>query len=235
MSSDIISEKYDSNWGSIKLGKLMIYAKDLLENGKRPILPSKSFYSNWSGTTKQLAVMCKKILNYLKFKSPYTLRVSFSKNINSPGQFTFNKLNAKITISKQFQNNSTACAAILAHEICHLVLFMKGIKEDNIYENERFTDFATVYFGLGVLVLNGKEISYKPDAISLIQSLLGILGLVFAGFGFISNPFRKRESSFGYWKEDEYYTIFLGYVVRNNLDLGKISPYIKKNLGYAGV
>ena len=235
MSNNIVSERYDANWGKVKLGKLWIYTKDLLENGKRPLLPARSFYSNWNGTTKELAVMSKKLLTYLKFKSPYTLRVNFSKDIESPGQFTFKNSNAKITISKQFQKNSTACAAILAHEICHLVLLTRGIKEDDELENEKFTDFATVYFGLGILVLNGKEISYKPDAVSLVQSLLGILGLVFAGFGFISNPFTKHEYSFGYWKEDQYYIIFLGYVFRNSLDLEKISPYIKKNLGYAGV
>jgi len=227
MSSDLINEQYNSAWGDMKLGKLWVSTKDLLENGKQPLLPAESFYSNWNNTVKDLSIMASKILKYLKFKSFYVLRVNFSESIESPGEFMINNGKAKITINEKYKNNSSACAAILAHEICHFVLAIRDTTENNIYENERLTDFATVYFGLGVLVLNGKHIFYKTNAFSFIESLLGFLALIFAGVGFISDPRHKVESSFGYWGEKEYYNIFLGYIVRNNLNLDKISNYIK--------
>lgn len=47
--------------------------------------------------------------------------------------------------------------AILAHELTHHFLFNKGVVYDDINENERLTDLATVYLGLGKLTLNGYE------------------------------------------------------------------------------
>ena len=46
------SEKlYTKEYGDEKIGKLWLYAKDLIESGKRPLLPAESFYLNWNGTT----------------------------------------------------------------------------------------------------------------------------------------------------------------------------------------
>jgi len=225
-------DPHDSEWGKAKLGKLWVYTKDLLENGKRPLLPAQSFYSDWHGSTKDLAIMAGKIMRYLRFSSPWVLRVNFTSEIDAPGLFMLSEGKARIDIHSKYRDNATACAAILAHEITHLVLNIRSCREDNNLENERFTDFATVYFGLGVLVLNGKYSSHTTDSFSVLKSLIGFLAFIFAGIGFFSNPFRKVENSFGYWSVDDYYMIFLGYVLRNNLDLDTIAQYIKKGTKY---
>ncbi|MBM3209030.1 hypothetical protein FJZ40_01945 [Candidatus Shapirobacteria bacterium] len=252
------SEKlYTKEYGDEKIGKLWFYAKDLIEHGKKPLFPAESFYLNWNGTTKELAIMCKKILNYLKFKPSYPLRVNFAKGVKSPGQFELHNSNAKITINEQFQKNSTACAAILAHEITHLVLYQKGCKEDDAYENERFTDFASVYFGLGILILNGKHISYKSSSSPVFIKILGLLTVIYMIKAFLEDPTEifylvmilagfylffsrslndiKVENTFGYWDADQYYTIFAGYLIRNNLDWDNVAKYIKKGTRYAGL
>lgn len=46
---------------------------------------------------------------------------------------------------------------ILAHELCHKLLFRKGIRLQPEIDNEIFTDIAVVYFGMGKLALNGCE------------------------------------------------------------------------------
>lgn len=215
----------ESNW----LGKLWVNAKDLLENGKHPLLPAPTFYSNWHGTVKDLAMMASKILKYLKFRSPWVLRVDFTYDIDSPGLFTAKDGNAKILVHGKYKNNSTACAAILAHELSHLILNSRNCREENELENEKFTDFATVYLGLGVLVLNGKHKSHTIDITSTMTFVIGLFA------GFLSNPIIKAENSFGYFKEHDYYTLFVGYLIKNNLDWDNVSQYIKKGTKYAGL
>jgi hypothetical protein len=49
----------------------------------------------------------------------------------------------------------SATAAALAHEIVHKYLDIKRIRCPNRYENGTLTDIATVYLGLGQIILNG--------------------------------------------------------------------------------
>lgn len=48
-------------------------------------------------------------------------------------------------------------SAVIAHEITHHFLMHKSIGYTNELENERLTDLATVYLGLGKLTVNGYE------------------------------------------------------------------------------
>jgi len=48
-----------------------------------------------------------------------------------------------------------AVGAILAHELSHVFLYYKGIWFQDPNENEPFTDLATVFIGLGKLLVNG--------------------------------------------------------------------------------
>lgn len=228
MPTDLTSERYNTSWGDVKLGKLWIGTSDLLKNGKRPLLPAKSFYSDWNSTAKDLALMTKKILNYLKFSHPYILRVNFSDSLKSPGIFQMKGGSAKITINNKYKKDAVACAAILAHEICHLILMSRDIRENDDYENERLTDFASVFFGLGILILNGKKEVNKTDPIQLIGSILGFLSLIFTGAGFLSKPGGTTQTtSFGYWNPDEYKKIFIDYTERNNLNYSNFSKYLR--------
>lgn len=63
-----------------------------------------------------------------------------------------------ITVNEEYRNNISACRAILAHEICHKVIYLHGIdfqKPAPQEYNEIFTDLCTIYVGLGELVLAG--------------------------------------------------------------------------------
>ena len=228
MTTDLILKYYDKQWGNQKLGKLWIGAHDFLENGKKPLLPAETFYSRWAGSDKDLALMTSKILRYLNFRNRPILRVNFSNSIQSPGLYQANYGNSKITINSTHRDDPVACAAILAHEICHYILGTRNISEENPYENEKVTDFASVFFGLGVLVTNGKKVIYKTDNVQLIGSILGFLALIFTGAGFISKPGGTREeTSFGYWGANEYEKIFRDYIERNNINYENISRFIK--------
>ena len=228
MEGDLINVQYNSSWGEVKIGKLWVETKDLLENGKRPLLPSKSFYENWTGTIDDLHLMTNKILKYLDFQSPIRIDIEFDSQMKSPGVFRIKNSIGKIKVNSKHKENSRVCAAVLAHEICHLILAIRHTEEENVYENERLTDFVTVYFGLGVLVLNGKHIRSETSFKSLLISVFGILSLVLGGAGFWRDPTQKVKYSFGYWSPEEYRKIFDEYIVRNNLPIYKIEPYICK-------
>ena len=62
-----------------------------------------------------------------------------------------------ISVSKEYVGNRAATLAVLAHEICHKVIFVNGIRYNAPFEifNEIFTDICTIYVGFGNLILNG--------------------------------------------------------------------------------
>ena len=64
--------------------------------------------------------------------------------------------NVFIEINKSYRFDENKVLAVMAHEICHKVLFVNGLyyPEDTI-ENELLTDLATIYVGFGKLSLNG--------------------------------------------------------------------------------
>lgn len=62
-----------------------------------------------------------------------------------------------IEISDQILTFPRAVLATLAHEVTHKYLHTHGIWLDDLLENERLTDTAAVFNGLGRLMLNGCE------------------------------------------------------------------------------
>ena len=64
---------------------------------------------------------------------------------------------SRIKIGFMNKHSPFVMGAILAHELTHHFLFNKQIGYPDTDENERLTDLATVYLGLGKLTLNGYE------------------------------------------------------------------------------
>ena len=62
----------------------------------------------------------------------------------------------KIKIDEKYRYNTDAVLAILAHEICHKLIYFYGIDfPATPIENEIFTDFCTLYIGFGNLIIKG--------------------------------------------------------------------------------
>lgn len=73
----------------------------------------------------------------------------YIKNINSSERAVH------IRISSTYKNNPAAVLAILAHEVCHKVLYVHGLHVLSENLNETFVEIATIYMGFGNLILNG--------------------------------------------------------------------------------
>lgn len=90
----------------------------------------------------------------------YTPIVTFvNTNRNVGGNIELNcnaDKNVFINISLDYRENLEQVLTVLAHEICHKLLFTHGLyyQEDTLH-NEILTDLATIYTGLGYLTLNG--------------------------------------------------------------------------------
>lgn len=62
-----------------------------------------------------------------------------------------------IQVSEEFRHNWKSSVAILAHEVCHKILFFCGLYKPAPFENmnEVYAELATIYFGFGEIILAG--------------------------------------------------------------------------------
>lgn len=222
---DIYVGPYDKEWGNKIIGLLWLKSRDTLENGKNPLIPTSDFYGKWNNSRHDLALVAGKILCYLKYKPKSTLKVDFMKKLDCPGYITMKNNSSRIVVHSFYKNNPVTCSAILAHEICHLILNERGIREEDNFINEQLTDFCTIYYGLGILVLNGKSNIKKNSFGQLIKDMISIIAYVIS-LGSIKGYMFSGNKIFGYWNSNDYYEIFKGYLLTNKLDWSLISKYL---------
>lgn len=114
----------------------------------------------------------------------YELDVTYAKTAEGTGGDCKNNGTEKVVhihVSDSFRNNWKASVAVLAHEICHKVLFVKGLYSPMDMMNEVYAELATIYFGFGELVLDGYQakdhcLGYlKPDTYKKINLLICVI------------------------------------------------------------
>lgn len=141
--------------------KILSYLKDL--ETKVPILNEGCYLPNSQNSfisNADLELEAKSILNFVGL-TECVPKCKFDKTDKGIAGFTKNNLSIyeiEITVNQDYRTNSKACCAILAHEICHKVIFLCGInfKPPMPQEyNEIYTDLCTIYIGLGKLILDG--------------------------------------------------------------------------------
>lgn len=84
----------------------------------------------------------------------------------------------EICISNGLLFNPDGALAVLAHEICHKLLQVKGFKGRTEEENEFYTDLATIYTGLGKYTLVGclkNETHFSGNQITTHTESVGYL------------------------------------------------------------
>jgi len=87
-----------------------------------------------------------------------TSTYDWTKEKTPPGMIRYLGPNhSRIEINITNKHSPYILGAILAHELTHHFLELKGIRYPDIDENERLTDLTTAYIGLGKLTLNGYE------------------------------------------------------------------------------
>lgn len=118
--------------------------------------PSTSFSPNDSVSVNKEARL---MLDFVGLND-YTAIITYSKTKQNEGG-NIELDNAKeifIEISSDIKNYKDRVLAVMAHEICHKVLFINGLYyryPTPQIENEKLTDLTTIYIGFGKLTLNG--------------------------------------------------------------------------------
>lgn len=114
----------------------------------------------------------------------YELDVTYAKTGDGVGGDCMNnsaERSVHIHVSDAFSRNWKATVAVLAHEICHKVLFVKGLYSPIEMMNEVYAELATIYFGFGELILSGYQakdhcLGYlKPDTYKKINLLICVI------------------------------------------------------------
>lgn len=140
--------------------KILSYLKDL--ESKIPLIHSRSYpvdSDNQFATDGDICREAKKMLEYVGlFECIPTCK--FEETKDSCAGYTVNNYSVKeifIGVNRKYRNIPIACRAILAHEICHKVIFLNGINYLPPLQdyNEIFTDLCTIYIGFGEVILKG--------------------------------------------------------------------------------
>lgn len=107
-----------------------------------------------------------------------------------------------IYVSNEFKNNYKAAVAVLAHEICHKLLYSYNIYFPYInIVNEVYTDLCTIYIGFGQLVIDGY----------ITQNVKTTFYLGYLNFNVYKSAFDIIRATKGNYKEikieeiDDYY------------------------------
>ena len=95
----------------------------------------------------------------------YVPKVNVCAYINAAGQFRVDSDGyVLIDVCPQFIGHPPALLAILAHEACHHILEMSGIRKETTADNERLTDLAIFVCGFGGILLDGQWLVRQVDA-----------------------------------------------------------------------
>lgn len=92
-------------------------------------------------------------------QNPIVMRNSDSIQDNiPPGIIHYSGSNhSRIELSIANQHSPKIMGAILAHELTHHFLDQRDIRFSDAEENEKLTDLASIFIGLGKLIINGYE------------------------------------------------------------------------------
>src|SRR5579883_343814 len=122
------------------------------------LLPDMHFYS------LNLYNMAEVMLDWIGIRTKDTLIINYANDFESSGLKNVAGFYTEIDgihyiyLNSEKVKNSYQAAAVLAHELMHYILMgIAHFKLDETLQNEKFTDIATVFTGLGIIVTNGFE------------------------------------------------------------------------------
>lgn len=123
------------------------------------VYTAQSFPNSGNITNEDLQKEAKFMLEFCGLKG-YETDILFAKTEQGVGGYITSSSNiyeraVHIKVSDEYIGYPERCLAVLAHEICHKVIDVNGLHDTDTDENETLTDLATIYMGLGEIILRG--------------------------------------------------------------------------------
>ncbi len=135
--------------------------------GSRRIIPREDFVLRAAGlpraqSPEEMAEVVQRLYGHARKWAPgfevpfYVPKIIVSPYLGSAGQYRVDPDGYLFTqVAPEFAGTRAALLAVLAHEACHHILDLSGLRGGLTHDLERLTDLATFICGFGELVLNG--------------------------------------------------------------------------------
>lgn len=100
------------------------------------------------------------------FEVPFRVpRVLISPIMKMPGQYRVDQYGyVSIHVASEYMGRDSQILTILAHEACHHILDLSGVRGSSTRENEVLTDLAAFVCGFGQLILDGHRSVVKSGS-----------------------------------------------------------------------
>ncbi len=121
-------------------------------SGNTILMPTDDFYGKLQ-TKKELEEFCNELKKIYKIRKNITY--SFSPDIKAPGRCSYVDNRLSLILPMYYLGLPLMAAAGCSHLLAHAMLLSEKKIHIDKQEDERLSDLATIYAGLGVVQING--------------------------------------------------------------------------------
>ena len=172
-------------WVNEKLGVLFSKIGNFKSESEVYFEPTEEIYKQLeTGNEKDLQEVINSIAKYLILNPIPTVTYDWGLKFKPEvaGQIRLSSPTRHIQIPFFFVGKKYPLGAIIAHEMTHAFLYSKEIFLSDPNENEMLTDLATIFIGLGKLLLNG--LKYRVNEYSGMEYSVGYLSPELISYGY---------------------------------------------------
>lgn len=118
-----------------------------------------------SSRTVDLQEFVRQLCEHIAFSPVPTVAYDWDLTMegSTAGQACLDSISPEISVRLSYTNRPRELGALLAHEVTHHCLDRASFHSTNRDENERLTDLAAVFLGLGKLMLNGADVRFDAE------------------------------------------------------------------------
>lgn len=112
------------------------------------------FYRQCTTSVVTLQAATRRVIEHLGLECD-TVIVGFRGDIDAAGRIQREGRHYFVELHSRHREDALALGAILAHEVCHVLLDERGVEQLGSVEDEVHVDLAALVSGLGTLTMNG--------------------------------------------------------------------------------
>lgn len=125
-----------------------------------------------SGRTVDIQEFVEQICQHIHLEPVPTVAYDWDLNLerNIAGQARLDSVKPEISVHLSYTSRPRELGTLLAHEVTHHYLDTIHVRLPDQEQNERLTDLAAMFLGLGKLILNGADVRYDAAREAPVES-----------------------------------------------------------------